>query len=463
MTSEIGHNNPPKGYELNAYDKVIAGIKFHFCNLGDRKDQTIWHVRFKVPNSGKSKRLSTQTSDTVEAEQFAFEQYTETKILVKNGIPVFKRNFSEVAKEVIGIWEQEHLDSKFGAEALRQRKTKANTFLIPFFKGKTIDVIKQDDIDEYWRWRKQSRYDSELERIKRKKGNDELPREITLGTLKNDEEVLSKIFKHAVKKDLIKPNRIPDLSPPQKKGEKVNRRGAFSMTEWEKIEAILPTWVDAYKDTVVIQARKSLEALVYFMRYTGLRTPEAYNMKWNMIEVATHGKSKRQYTKIWKNGKNKEGTAVADLVVYRRLMAWKKITNYNKATDYIFPTDKGLRQGVQEDGKAGKGKGTQFNKLLNDAGVCKRDPLDQKRDLYSLRHVLATDLLNANVSSAVVGKLLDTGEEQIKNHYGHYSDDALADLIIPSFRNEGLQIDTDDSVLVEQPLKADKGAIRKCW
>lgn len=457
MPTGIGHNNPP--LEINKYTKVMFGVDFRFYNLSDRKDPTIWHVIYKVPESSKWKRLSTNTSIKDKAEEFAATSYLETKVKVENEIPVFKRNFSDVANEVIANWEQDLKDDKISSEALRGRKTKINSFLVPFFKGKTIDVIKQDDIDEYWRWRKQSHLDKEIKRIDKKKTN-EKPRELALGTLNNDSEALSKVFNYAVHKDILKLNKVPILTPPQKKGEKVNRRGGFSMDEWNKIKTTLPDWVNAYQDVAVIQSRKGVEALVYFMRYTGLRTPEAYNMKWNMIEVATHQAHDKKYTKIWKNGKNKEGIAVADLIVYKRLMAWKKLTKFRKATDYIFPNDKGKRLGVRvtDEGKKieGKGKDAQFNKLLTAADVPKRDPHDQKRDLYSLRHVLASDLLNANVSSAVVAELLDTGEKQIKNHYGHYSEDALADLVIPSFAKDGLQIQSDDSVLEDQPLKADK-------
>jgi Phage integrase family len=65
-----------------------------------------WYCRVKLPRADRYKTVSLKTADLQTARHLAWEQEVEIRALLKRGVPVFNRPFSQVGEEYISVQEK---------------------------------------------------------------------------------------------------------------------------------------------------------------------------------------------------------------------------------------------------------------------------------------------------------------------------------------------------------------------
>ena len=143
---------------------------------------------------------------------------------------------------------------------------------------------------------------------------------------------------------------------------------------------------------------------------TGMRPPEATNLRWRDIGDYTDPETREKYAEIFVHGKGKERSLIADISVLSYLERWKKISKHTKPDDYVF---------CSKDGKSAKFDNGIFTKMLREFGLL-MDKRGENRTLYSLRHTFAADrILDGDVDYYLLAKAMGTSIRMIETHYGH--------------------------------------------
>ena len=390
----IGHNKAPHQLETIKLD----GIPVTLYKRADI-DSNSWHMRIKVPKLIKNVRESTKTNDLNKAKEIAMERYFEIKLQIKNDIPVFRKTFGDIAKELIK--EKENLFSRGDLPKKRTNwyKSTINRFYIRYFGKMQIASINQDHVNAFWEWRRDYwKNNPKHQSI----ADDHTPKP---ATLHSESIILSAIFDKAIAKGIMKSYNKPDHKPPVKNVK--GRRSELSRDEYKKLSTFMRSWMLKDHRPKIVYARARLYYLIKIAVNSGMRVPEIYNLKWE--DCSTHSGKGIKWTELNVQGKNKKHTIQCKLKVFDYLMGWKETSRYTEPSDYVFANDDGIR--IYTVNKS-------FKKLLKLAGI----PLDyqgEARTLYSLRHTYATFKLRSGVRIYDLADNMDTKVEMIEEHYGH--------------------------------------------
>ncbi|MBT5895341.1 MAG: site-specific integrase [Rhodospirillaceae bacterium] len=387
-----------------------------------------WHCRIKLPNERRYVRKSTGEEDLDKAKTAAMTDYYVLLSKQQNKLPIFSKNFDDAAKAFLDEQIFRHSVGAISDGRLAYQKSVVGRWFTMYFEKRAIDRITTDDINEYWKWRinywKSDEGTAELKITGRSVAMN--PKSTTL----NEEKIsLKQVFDFAAEKGWISRNTLPIIKLPMK--VKPESREHFTIEEWRSIALYMENrWSKTAMNAEKLFARKRVMTRVIVSRETGMRPPEATNLRWRDIGDYTDPETGEKYTEIFVHGKDKERSLIADLSVLRRLNEWKKISTYTKHDDYVFCT---------KDGGRAKFDNGIFTKMLREFGLLK-DKRGENRTLYSLRHTFAADrILDGDVDYYLLAKAMGTSIRMIEMHYGHLEPKKMAAKLTHSKYAENLK------------------------
>ncbi len=362
-----------------------------------------WYCRIKLPKADRYKTVSLKTSDLHEARSRAFDVDADIRFRIKHEVPIFNRPFSEVAREYT---EAQRSRAKMG-EITHARVKKIESVikaqLNPYVGTTQVSLIGQDRWANYPTWR-------------REHGKGRLREQVSDATVEYEMAIFGAIMSFAVRKRYIPASQKFEGKP----NFKTMRRDAFSIEEYRALHTRGRVWIKAATLPWSIWYRNMAYNFVLIMCNTGMRPPEARNLRWRDI---SKGKDKdgRELVILSVSGKDKARQLVAPPSVgdyLERILALSKATGPD---DPVFTTIEG------------KSANSLYKALIRDLlteSKLRDGPSGIPRSTYSFRHTYATFRLSEGVDVYFLAQQMGTSVKMIEDHYGHVNAVKHADRVL---------------------------------
>lgn len=362
-----------------------------------------FYCRIKLPKADRYKTISLKTSNINEARDRAYDYDADVRFRIKHEVPIFDKPFSDVSKEYI---ESQNLRAKMGEighERVRKLKSSVNNHLDPYVGNIQISMIGQDRWAHYPAWR-------------REHGKGQFREQVSDATVKFEMMIFRAIMDFAIKKRYITADKRFEGRPQFK----LMRRDAFSIEEYRALHTRGRAWVKAATKDSSIWYRTMTYNFVLIMCNTGMRPPEAKNLRWRDI---SKGKDKdgRDLIILSVRGKGKSRQLVAPPSVGEYLDRVKAMSKSTGPDDPVFTT---------KVGKATKSLYAELvTQLLTEAKL-REGPSGIPRSTYCFRHTYATFRLGEGVDVYFLAQQMGTSVEMIEQHYGHVNTVKHADRVL---------------------------------
>jgi integrase len=201
---------------------------------------------------------------------------------------------------------------------------------------------------------------------------------------------------------------------------KIVRRDAFSSEEYRTLHTKGRAWVKAAKSASSIWYRTVVYNFILIMCNTGMRPPEARNLRWRDVSKSKD-KEGRELVILSVSGKGKARQLVAPANVGEYLERIRSISKSTNPDDPVFTTWTGegakylYRDSIVD--------------LLTEAEL--RDgPSGKPRSTYCFRHTYATFRLSEGVDVYFLAQQMGTSVKMIEDHYGHVNAVKHADRVL---------------------------------
>jgi integrase len=424
-----------------------------------------WYCRVKLPKADRYKTVSLKTSDINAARTLAWDQDGEVRYAIKIGHPIFNRPFREVAKEYLAVQE---------TRAKRGEITKARVAAVKSINaGALEDYIGSTQVhlvgDELWggypNWRRENgagvnersgsrlvsrelavrlvaqqhanRHKARIGRgLLRPKAIAPADFEIAVqrkmaspvpyvsdATIRYEMAIFGAVMSHAVKKRYVPASQRFDERPKLK----TMRRDEFNLEEYRQLYTYArDTWIDepskgkGRMNTISLWYRTVAYNFVLIMCNTGMRPPEAKNLRWRDIALAKD-RDGREIVVLSVQGKGKSRKLVAPDSVAKYLDRIRAISKATAPGDSVFTTI---------DGKSAKSLyESLIIDLLTKAGL-RTGACGTERTTYSFRHTYATFRLSEGVDVYFLAEQMGTSVKMIEDHYGHVNTIKHADRVL---------------------------------
>jgi integrase len=398
---------------------------------GDVKHRN-WYCRIKLPKADRYKTVCLKTSDIDAAKERAFDEDADLRFRIKHDVPIFNRPFSAVAKDFLA-------DQKARAEVGEITWQRWGTIdsaihaqLNRYVGAVQINQIGQDRWSGYPIWRRK-------DAMARKKEEDERRKREAEAQTTNDKRALAKI-RAEVPKDRTGRLRLPtgEVSDASIRTEMsifrsvmayaaarkfINesqvfkgklllakvRREEFTPEEYRKLHTYARKWVKAAPTEKSAWYRKTAYAFVLIMCNTGMRPPEAKNLRWRDVAIRKDDQG-RTLVVLHVRGKGKFRDLVAAGNVAEYLERVRKISKATGPDDFVFTTDKGEPASTLYDG---------LIETLLQKSELRISASGKLRSTYCFRHTYATFRLTEGVDVYFLAKQMGTSVKMIEDHYGH--------------------------------------------
>jgi integrase len=179
---------------------------------------TKWYCRLRLPKEDRYKTISLKTSDINEARERAFEHESDLRFRLKHEVPVFKRQFSQVAKEFADFQKVRSEAGEITFHRWRVLDSHIRTQLNPYVGNIQITLITEDRWKAYPSWRKQHG--------KGRSGGDVSP-----GTIRDEMATFRAIMAFAASKQYVRESQVFKSRLPLSKV----RREEFTPEEYRKL------------------------------------------------------------------------------------------------------------------------------------------------------------------------------------------------------------------------------------
>jgi len=378
-----------------------------------------WHCRIKVPGQDQYKLFSLKTTDVNTARTEAFKQDTRMHIKLEEGMPIFDKRFSVVAKEYSDFQKQ-----RAGAHEITHKRWSVedgyiNTQLIPYCGNDQITLVGEARWKDYPLWRKSTGQGRGIDK------------KVSDWTIRAEMTALRAIMLFATDKKYVPEGNTRKFSLRKLKLRKP-RGEAFTPEEYRKLYThARGKWIDKAENKQARWYRETFYNFMLVMTNTGLRPIEAKNLLRRDIAEPRIGKDGRPFLPIRVRGKGKYRELVAPMSVRTYLARVIKLADQRLAelgrspgpNDPIFMTYEGepthtlyssLLQDLLSDNETGL--------LLSAAG--------KRRNKYSFRHTYATFRLMHGTDVYWLAKQMGTSVDMIEEYYGHITPVSNPDRIL---------------------------------
>ena len=350
-----------------------------------------WYCRIKLPTMDRYKTVSLKTADVNEAKERAFDHDADLRFRIKHEVPVFNRPFSQLAKAYVDL-QKERVEA---GEITQHRCDVVESIIraqLNRYLGTTqVNLIGQDRWTGYPMWR-------------RKNGVGRNGR-VSDATVRYEMSILRSIMGYAADKKFIpESHRFGGKLPLAKV-----RREEFTPEEYRKLHTYARGWVKKAPEGMFAWYRTVAYNFVLIMCNTGMRPPEAKNLRWRDVAVRMDDQG-RKFVVLAVRGKDKARNLVAAANVADYLERIRAIGKAAEPDDPVFTTWEGKPAMTLYAG--------QIDNLLVASGL-KKSSAGAMRSTYCFRHTYATFRLTEGVDVYFLAKQMGTSVKMIEDHYGH--------------------------------------------
>ncbi len=351
-----------------------------------------WYCRMKVPKEDRYKTISLKTSDMTEAKDKAYDHDAELRFKVKHEMPVFNRQFSQVAKEFSDRQKDRADVGQITHHRWRVIDSHIRSQLNRYIGNTQISLIGPDRWKDYPIWRQ-------------KNGKGRSRDHVSDATIRSEMGTFRSIMMFAAGKQYIRDSQVFKGKLPL---SKVSRE-EFTPQEYRKLHTFARSWIKEGRHEMHILCRTVTYNFILVMTNTGMRPSEAKNLRWQDVSIQTD-KQDRQFVRMAVRGKGKHRNLVASSNVATYFERIREISKATKPEDFVFTTTEGkpaktLYHGLVE-------------KLLIDSDL-QNSSSGSRRSTYCFRHTYATFRLTEGVDVYFLAKQMGTSVKMIEDHYGH--------------------------------------------
>lgn len=447
-------------------------------------DHRNYYCRVKLPKEDRYKTVSLKTSDVGSARQLAFRQDYKVQFSLENDLPIFNRPFSQVAEEFVALQERRAAAGEISKLRVKKIKSIIKAQLNPYVGTSQIHLIGHDRWENYPTWRRNQRQgrmarqgqtrpltDDEKNsiaaetaakathasqavhrrKLKAAVAQAEQKNEktdwvfVSDATVATEMSVFSGIMNFAAGKRYIPvANRFG--AKPKLKTE---RRDEFTLQEYRKLHTVGRAWKKELSSETSRWYRDVTYNFMLIMCNTGMRPPEAKNLRWRDI-THTEDKDKRRLVVMYVRGKGKERKLVAPASVGEYLERIREQSKATKPDDRVF---------TNHNGTPNKSLYSGLIENLFDAAGLREGPSGTPRSTYSFRHTYATLRLSEGIDVYLLAEQMGTSVKMIEDHYGHVNTVKHADRVLHGIG--GWEPAEAEDATDTQPGKEDKAANAK--
>lgn len=362
-----------------------------------------WYCRMKLPGEDRYKTVSLKTAIVAEARDKAFDHDAELRFKIKHELPVFNRQFSEVAKEFSAFQKKRSEAGQITFHRWRVLDSQIKTQLNPYVGTNQITLVGPDKWTEYPMWRHNT-------------GKGRSGGRVSDSTIRSEMATFKEIMGFAASKSYIRDSQVFKGKLPVSKA----RREEFTPDEYRKLHTFARTWIKQARNDLNSWYRTVVYNFVLIMCNTGMRPPEAKNLRWRDVSVQSD-KEGRQFVRLSVRGKSKHRTLVAPSSVATYFDRIREISKATGDDDSVFISD------------SGKSSRTLYydtvERLLKESGLL-LSSAGNRRSTYCFRHTYATFRLTEGVDVYFLAKQMGTSVKMIEDHYGHVNPVKNADRIL---------------------------------
>jgi integrase len=362
-----------------------------------------WYCRMRLPKEDRYKTVSLKTSNISEAKDRAFDQDAELRFKVKHELPIFNRQFSEVAKEFSAFHKKRSEIGQITHHAWRVLESHIKTQLNPYVGTTQITLIGQDKRDDYPVWRQST-------------GKGRSGGRVSEATIRSEMATFRAVMGFAASKQYIRDSQVFKGKLPL---GKVSRE-EFTPQEYRKLHTFARQWIKEARNDLGVWYRTIAYNFVLVMTNTGMRPSEAKNLRWR--DVATQSdREGRKFVRLSVRGKGKHRNLVAASTVVSYFDRIREISKATGPDDFVFTNEKGKAARTLYH--------SLMERLLKESGLT-HSSSGSRRSTYCFRHTYATFRLTEGVDVYFLSKQMGTSVKMIEDHYGHVNPVKNADRIL---------------------------------
>jgi integrase len=388
QTTQILHRSDiAMTFVIDSQELKPGLVIFH---RGDVQHQN-WYCRIKIPDEDRYKTVSLKTSDINTAKERAFDYDADIRFRIKHDVPVFNRPFSQVGTEYVNLIKDRCEAGQISPDRWKKVKSIIDAQLNRYAGNIQINLVGQDRWDGYPVWRQ-----------KNGKGRNG---RVSDASIRSEMSVFRSVMAYAAKKKYISSAQVFEGKLPISKA----RREEFTPEEYRKLHTFARGWIKEAKTPGSAWYRTVAYNFILIMSNTGMRPPEAKNLRWRDLSVR-EDKQGRKFVVLHVRGKDKFRNLVAAGNVadyFERIRAIGKATGDD---DFIFTNVNGKR--------ALSLYASLIESVLTNSGLLFSSS-GSRRSTYCFRHTYATFRLSEGVDVYFLAKQMGTSVQMIEKHYGH--------------------------------------------
>jgi integrase len=363
-----------------------------------------WYCRVKLPKEDRYKTFSLKTEREDIARDKAFDHDADVRFRLKHDVPIFNRQFSAVAKEYMALQELRAQRGEISEGRPARLRWVVEGPLQAYVGSTQIHLIGKETWENYPSWRRQNG----VGRYRDKRISD--------SSIDTEMSILHAVMGFAVAKRYVPAS----LSFNKKPKLKIMRRDEFNLEEYRKLHTVGRAWVAKATKPAGIWYRTVVYNFILIMCNTGMRPPEAKNLRWRDVRPAKDREG-REIVVLFVQGKDKSRNLVAPKSVLDYLERVRAISKATKPDDRVFTTSTGKPTKTLYY--------SMIRDLLDEAGV--RDGQNGvPRSTYCFRHTYATFRLSEGVDVYFLAEQMGTSVQMIEDHYGHVNTVKHADRVL---------------------------------
>ncbi|CAH0498164.1 site-specific integrase [Novosphingobium sp. CECT 9465] len=362
-----------------------------------------FYCRVRIKNEDRYKTISLHTSDRQTARDLALEADSDIRNRLKYDFPVFNRSFAQVAEEYANAQQRRANVGEVSQARAKNVKNKIDGPLNAYVGSTQIHLIGQDRWADYPLWRREN-------------GLGRRNSVISDSTIRIEMSIFAAIMRYAIGKKYVPASNRFEGMPKLKS----SRRDEFTLEEYRKLYNSGRKWMREATTPQGVWYRQVCYNFILIMCNTGMRPPEAKNLRWRDI-TAAKDKDGQDILVIFVRGKGKERKLIAPTSVSTYLDRVRALSKATAPDDPVFTIINGkpakwlYRDTVEE--------------LLKYADL--RDgPSGIPRTTYCFRHTYATLRLSSGVDVYILAQQMGTSVKMIEQHYGHVNTIKHADRVL---------------------------------
>ncbi|MFY8194057.1 MAG: tyrosine-type recombinase/integrase [Novosphingobium sp.] len=362
-----------------------------------------FYCRVRIKNEDRYKTISLRTSDRQTARDLALEADSDIRNRLKYDVPVFNRTFAQVAEEYAKTQQRRANVGEVSQARAKNVQNKIDGPLKAYVGSTQIHLIGQDRWAEYPLWRRENG-------LGRRNGV------ISDATIRIEMSIFAAIMRYAISKKYVPASNRFEGMPKLKSA----RRDEFTLEEYRKLHSAGRKWMKEATTPQGVWYRQMCYNFILIMCNTGMRPPEAKNLRWRDITKAKD-KDGQEILVIYVHGKGKERNLIAPKSVGDYLDRVRQLSKATNPDDHVFTIINGkpavwlYRDTVEE--------------LLKYANL-REGPSGIPRTTYCFRHTYATFRLSAGVDVYILAQQMGTSVKMIEQHYGHVNTIKHADRVL---------------------------------